>query len=172
MQFVPEPTWETSLQEEYPLLGEGQLLVAQVIPCIKQTKGLKVSKLKRARNNHISVVTDFLLITSCFLTFKLKLLFYNISFFHGSAFSGSLPRDPQGKIPCGLIVLFSLLPLLVPAHHYCIACIRDATTKHTYTVWLNRTTFLNGKSSCLSRHLCFLSSQTILACFAIAYGCI
>ena len=43
------------------------------------------------------------------------------------------------------------------------ACVRNATAKHACIVWLDRTAIFKVKLSCLSRHHCFLSSQTILA---------
>ena len=48
------------------------------------------------------------------------------------------------------------------------ACVRNAIAKPACIVWLDRTAIFKFKSSCLSRHHCFLSSQTILACSAIA----
>jgi len=48
------------------------------------------------------------------------------------------------------------------------ACVRNATARHACIVWLDRTAIFKVKSSCLSRCHCFLLSQTILACFAIA----
>lgn len=48
------------------------------------------------------------------------------------------------------------------------ACVRNVIAKHECMVWLSRTAILKVKSSCLRRHHCFLSTQTILACFAFA----
>lgn len=48
------------------------------------------------------------------------------------------------------------------------ACVRNATAKHECIVWLDRTAIFKVKSPCLSHRHCFLSSQMILACFAIA----
>ena len=48
------------------------------------------------------------------------------------------------------------------------ACIRNATAKHAWIIWLDRTAIFKVKSSCISHHHRFLSSQTIPACFAIA----
>jgi len=48
------------------------------------------------------------------------------------------------------------------------ACVRNATATHAYIVKLDRKAIFKVKSSCLSRHHCFLPSQAILACFAIA----
>ena len=80
MQFVPEFTLEIPLHDEYPLLGDGQLIVAQVVPRIKQTKGhalhfwCRNSKERETirrfeisleqRNKPVSVVLYFILTTS------------------------------------------------------------------------------------------------------------
>ena len=48
------------------------------------------------------------------------------------------------------------------------ACVRNATAKHAWIVWLDRTAIFKVKSSCISLDHRFLSSQTIPACFAIA----
>lgn len=48
-------------------------------------------------------------------------------------------------------------------------CVRDATVRHVCIIWLYREGIFKVKSSFLSSHPCFLSSQAILTCFAIEF---
>ena len=63
-----------------------------------------------------------------------------------------------------IIIIIINSPVTKPVEAYA----RHATAKHACTVWRDRTAIFKVKSSCLSRHHCFLSSQTVLVCFAIA----
>ena len=49
------------------------------------------------------------------------------------------------------------------------ACVRNASTKHALTVWLDRMTIFGRKMAVVRPYMAVLSSQTIHACFAVAF---
>lgn len=49
------------------------------------------------------------------------------------------------------------------------ACVRNASTKHALTVWLDRMTIFGCKMAVIRPYMAVLSSQTIHACFAVAF---